>query len=64
MRFPVEFQRIEQVFDVHAGVGVALDAQAAVEEQGIRVFAPGGQQPEIIEAAADGDVRVFASRRL
>ena len=64
MRLPVEFQRIEQVLDVHAGVSVAFEAQAAVEEQGIRVFALGGQQPEIIEAAADSDVRLSVPCRL
>src|SRR3989344_5899448 len=58
MRFPVVIERIQQILDVHAGFGVTLDAQAAAEEECIRVFAPGGEQPEILHRAADADIDV------
>src|SRR3989344_7957734 len=58
MRFPVVIERIQQILDVHAGFGVTLEAQAAAEEERIRVFAPGGEQPEIPHRAADADIGV------
>src|SRR3990172_2120518 len=61
VRFPVVIERIQQVLDVHAGFGVTLEAQAAAEEERIRVFAPGGELPEILQRAADADIAV--SRR-
>ena len=48
VRGPVEVERVQQVFDVHAGFGVALDAQPAAEEECVRVFGAGGEAPEIL----------------
>jgi len=56
VRGPVVVERIQQVFDVHAGFGVALDAQPAAEEERVRVFGAGGEAPEILNCAADAHV--------
>jgi hypothetical protein len=64
MGFPVVIERVQQVLDVHTGIGVALDAQTTAEEERIRVFATAGEQPEIIHRAADADIGVARRGRL
>ena len=56
MRFPVVVQRIQQVLDVYAGFRVTFNTQPAAEKKRIRVFAPGGELPEIFHFPADAHV--------
>lgn len=52
----IEIESIEKVLDVHAGVGVALDAQPALEEQRIGIFETRRQAHELCNVPADGNV--------
>jgi len=64
MRVPVIVQRIQQVFNMHAGFRFSLDVQTASEKEGIGVFLAGGQLPEINKITADGHIRLALKRRL
>jgi len=61
VRGPVVVERVQQVFDVHPGCGVALDAEPAAEEERVRILGAGGKTPEIIDRTADA--HVGAARR-
>jgi collagenase-like PrtC family protease len=56
MRLPIVLQRVEQILNVQAGLGIALDAEPTVEKQRVRIFTSGSEQPEILQAPADGYV--------
>src|SRR5690554_7731661 len=44
---------VEEVLDHQAQLGIALDQQATLEEQGVGIRAPGGQTEELPPAAAN-----------
>ena len=63
MRVPVIVEPIEQVLDVQAGLGVALDREPALEEQRVRILGAGGQPDEFGELSADAHARLVGRYR-
>lgn len=56
MRIEIVIERIEQIFYVQPGRGVALDAEAALEEQRVGILGARREPPEVLGPSANDDV--------